>query len=70
MKGSLSYKKYRDRDKRYRQAEELSRPLREKVQNYESAKRDYQLSLENAQRDYQRSLENAQRERQRRREEY
>lgn len=52
-------KKARERDERYRQAVELSRPLREKVQNYENAQRDYQLSLEKAQR-----------ERQRRREEY
>ena len=61
MEGVLEHKKTwaRERDERYRQAEELSRPLREKVQNYE-----------NAQRDYQRSLESAQRERQRRREEY
>lgn len=56
---SLKDKKTRERDERYRQAEELSRPLHEKVQNYENAQRDYQLSLENAQR-----------ERQRRREEY
>lgn len=34
-----------ERNKRYRQAEELSKPLREKVKNYENAQRDYQRSL-------------------------
>lgn len=35
-----------DRRERYRQAEELSKPLREKVQNYEKAQREYQRRRE------------------------
>jgi hypothetical protein len=42
----LAEKKFKDRDERYRQAEELSRPLREKVQNYKNAQRDYQRRRE------------------------
>jgi hypothetical protein len=53
----LENRKERCRNKHFRQAEELSRPLREKVENYERAQRDYQLSLEKAQRDCQRRRE-------------
>ncbi|MDD5457951.1 MAG: restriction endonuclease [Phycisphaerae bacterium] len=54
---SLSNEKELASNERFRQAEELSRPLREKVENYEKAQRDYQLSLEKAQQDYQRRRE-------------
>jgi hypothetical protein len=53
----LENRKERCRNKRFRQVEELSRPLREKVENYERAQGIYQRSLEKAQRDYQRRRE-------------
>ena len=59
IEDTLRAKKTRERDECYRQAEEPTRPLREKVKNYEKSQRDYQLSLEIAEV-----------ERQRRREEY
>ena len=42
----LEQKKSKERDERYRRAEELSRPLHEKVRNYENALRDYQRRRE------------------------
>jgi len=44
--GGLYTKKDGERHIRYRQAEELSKPLREKVQNYKNAQREYQRRRE------------------------